>query len=232
MSRYCHGLRDGSLEFTDRGELRLTLARDERRASTVALPTPGSGYGGHELVVSRDERHAALFLYSGQSEVGFELFALGAKLRRIFSLPYELGDADPPRFSADATWLVMLVRTHGGHGWYDDSDNLYDHAAPPPADVPATGDPRVWRLPWAELHALHVPTRTPSRAAITIESHAPPTRAELDAAWSTQGRLVAVDAEAAELLLPWNEPLRIPLPPNRWLTAIHPDTRHQGAKQR
>jgi hypothetical protein len=219
MPRYVHTLRDGSLEFTDRGELRLTLARDRRRASSVALPRPSSGYGGHELVVSRDERLAALFLYSGQSEVGFELFELGAKLRPIFSLPYVLGDADPPRFSADATWLVMLVRTHGGFGWYDDSDNLFDHADPPPAEDRATGDRRVWRLPWAELHVVHVPTRTPSQAAITIETDAPPTSAVLHATWSTHDRLVAVDAEAAELLLPWGETLRISLPPGAWLTA-------------
>jgi hypothetical protein len=74
----------------------IDLVAEGRR---VSLPYPASGYGGHELVVSPSDRYLALFLYSGQSEVGWELFELPG-LRHIGRLPYIFGEGEPPVFSA------------------------------------------------------------------------------------------------------------------------------------
>jgi hypothetical protein len=52
-------------------DLRLEYGR-----AVITLPYPNAGYGGHELVRSPDGRHLAVFLYSGQSEQGWELFQL------------------------------------------------------------------------------------------------------------------------------------------------------------
>jgi hypothetical protein len=68
-------------------------------------------FGGSELVVSPDQRLAALFIYSGQSEVGYELFGLEPTLQRLGGLPYVHGDGGAPLFSPDGRWLVLATTT-------------------------------------------------------------------------------------------------------------------------
>ena len=78
----------------------------------VDLPYPSAGYGGSELVISSDERTVAMFVYSGQSQVGYELFRIDAKkgsIERISGMPYEVGEGDAPVFSPDGRWLAMLA---------------------------------------------------------------------------------------------------------------------------
>jgi hypothetical protein len=83
--------------------------RRDPSGEEVRLPVPSGGSGGEELVVSLDERWAALFLYSGQSEVGWELFALDP-LRHVGGTGgYLRGTGDAPRFSPDGNWLVMGI---------------------------------------------------------------------------------------------------------------------------
>jgi hypothetical protein len=208
-------LADGELEFTgDADELRLTRTRDDkkRRPSTIVIPTPHAGLGGASLVVAPDERHVALYIHSGQSEVGLELIALRPRFIRRFSLPYRPGEADPPKFSADATWLAMLVRTRL-HAWYDEHGEPHTEGAPP--------EGRPWTLPWAELYALHLPDRTLSRTEILINAAALPPARELDT-WSTSRRLVRVTADAAQLKLPWGERTQLPLPSHGEVIRTYP----------
>jgi len=40
----------------------------------TAIPYPTAGCGGYEILLSAKERYLAMFLYSGQSEVDYELF--------------------------------------------------------------------------------------------------------------------------------------------------------------
>src|SRR5262245_41871257 len=75
----------------------------------IVLPYPQFGHGGHELVVSPNEDYLALYLFSGQSEQGWELFSLVPELRHVGSLPYVEGEGDPPQFSLDGRWLAMMV---------------------------------------------------------------------------------------------------------------------------
>ncbi len=92
--------------------------------SRVSIPIPSAGYGGHELVGSSSERFLALFLYSGQSEVGWELFELRPQLRHVGGLPYVFGEGHSPVFSPDERWLAMVstIRDIGPDD--DDSDAL------------------------------------------------------------------------------------------------------------
>lgn len=80
--------------------------------SAVRLPYPSAGYGGHELVVSPRGRYLALFLFSGQGEVGYELFTLGRELEHIGGLDYMFGEGDHPVFAPDERSLVMCWETY------------------------------------------------------------------------------------------------------------------------
>jgi hypothetical protein len=76
------------------------------------LPYPSAGYGGSELVVAPDERHVAMFVYSGQSEVGLELFRIDVPSRtveHVFHRPYVAGVGDAPAWSPDGRWLARLA---------------------------------------------------------------------------------------------------------------------------
>jgi hypothetical protein len=90
----------------------VTLGRGADPSSDVSvrLPSPREGIGGLELVVSPDERLAVLLVYSGQSEQGWELFAIEPELRHLSSLPYVQGEGLAPVFSADSRHLAMIVR--------------------------------------------------------------------------------------------------------------------------
>ena len=79
----------------------------------VDLPYPRRGYGGHEFVVAPGERVVAIFLYSGQSEIGYELFSLEPSLAHLRSCPYRTGAGDVPVFSPDAR-LIGLAWTVNG----------------------------------------------------------------------------------------------------------------------
>ena len=86
-------------------------AGDER--ARVELPSPAQGIGGAELFLSREERYLALFVFSGQGEIGYELFALPA-LRHIGGLPYVRGTGFGPVFSADETQLGLASTINSG----------------------------------------------------------------------------------------------------------------------
>src|SRR5262245_20710448 len=51
-------------------------AADGQAVAHATIPSPADGLGGYELVLSAEERYLALFLFSGQSEVGYEVFSL------------------------------------------------------------------------------------------------------------------------------------------------------------
>src|SRR5262245_14852795 len=110
--------RAGKLTFEVDEELLLTLG-DAR----AVLSYPHLGFGGHALVVSADESYLALFLFSGQSEQGWELFELPS-LKHLGGLPYSEGEGDAPRFSSDSKWLAMLVtvtpRLRGSEEYFED----------------------------------------------------------------------------------------------------------------
>lgn len=76
--------------------------------SKVAVAEWRGGIGGVELVVSPDERFLAVFLFSGQSSQGYELFSL-EPVERVGGLPETQGHGSAPCFSPDARHLVSLI---------------------------------------------------------------------------------------------------------------------------
>lgn len=77
--------------------------------SVVSLPHLGDNFGGHEFVVSEDERYVALFVYSGQSEVGYEVFEVADALQHVAGQRWVYGEGHPPTFSDDSRYVVLAV---------------------------------------------------------------------------------------------------------------------------
>lgn len=106
--------RDGEtirVEVTDK--LAIVVDGPNRKSvSTVFLPYPRAGYGGHELVLSSEHRYLAMFLYSGQSEVGYEVFTFRPELRHVLSFPYEYGEGLGPAISPDEKLIGLAWATN------------------------------------------------------------------------------------------------------------------------
>lgn len=197
-----------------RGMLRLTLTwEDGRGRSVLERPVPASGYGGHELVVAPDARCVAVFLTSGQHEVGFELVEVGRRLHPMFDLPHVRGDASAPVFTPNGAWLVMLVRTWDARSWHDADGNPVERPRRDDDDARSSDDARAgeWSLRWAELYALHVPTLQLVRSEIEVVTDRLP---DVDLArWTTFGRLATLDDDRVEIELPWGDRTELRLPP-------------------
>ncbi len=104
----------------------------------VHWPYPNAGLGGHKVVVSPRETHAAVWLFSGQSEVGYELFALTPKLMHLGGLPYHFGHSEAPVFSSDNAWLALATTVNGTLDPFDEApwgvlfwQSLLSSPAPP-----------------------------------------------------------------------------------------------------
>lgn len=98
-------LRSGQVIDAGHGGGELWLAVDHEK---LRWPSWRGGVGGLELVVSPDERLAVLFIFSGQSSQGYELFSL-RPLRRLEGLAEVHGHGSAPQFSPDSAWLVSLI---------------------------------------------------------------------------------------------------------------------------
>jgi hypothetical protein len=90
----------------------LVDAPDGEALARVLIPCPRGGYGGHELLLSANERYLAMFLYSGQSEVGYELFYFRPVLRHICSFGYVFGEGLGPVFSSGECRLGLAWATN------------------------------------------------------------------------------------------------------------------------
>ncbi|MFO0634031.1 MAG: hypothetical protein U0168_14390 [Nannocystaceae bacterium] len=173
---HAHGLVGVTVSIVER-------ASGETR-SAVRLPYPSAGYGGHELVVSPRGRYLAMFLFSGQCEVGYELFSLTPQLAHLGGLDYQYGEGDHPVFSPDESSLVMVWEDYFGwaseqaqrgarHGRVIDWGVITVHALPdgpiesrrlhaslPDGWMP---EPSSWTSPTALhfVHARELRMRTP-----------------------------------------------------------------------
>lgn len=167
----------------------------------VVLPYPRLGYGGHELIVSPEEDHLALYLFSGQSEQGWELFSLVPELRHAGSLPYVEGEGDPPQFSPDGQWLAMLVavapRVRDTGDYFESTSDA------------SAGDTVV--VDWARLYVQHLPDRDIMSHA--VGANVPRSLDPDDVCdWTTYDSMRFVTATTLELRMPWHERLVCSLP--------------------
>jgi hypothetical protein len=166
--------------------------------SRASLPYPAAGYGGHELVVSPSGKYLALFLYSGQSEVGWELFELPT-LRHIGGLPYVFGEGAAPVFSADEKGLAML-------------STLRDIE-------PDDDDPDATVIDWAELRLQPLPTGALSTCTIQLRFEEPPEEREPE-----YPRIVHLGTAEVTMALPWGGQRTLPLPLPRATEIPGPST--------
>lgn len=141
--------------------------------STVQLAYPNAGYGGSAVSISPRGLYAAAMLYSGQSEVGYELFALDPTLQRLAGMPYVLGECDltAPAFSPDDRFVALAVERSS---WWFDEDAPSDDA-----DVDldtARGGITIWSTLF--VHELGRPSPMEFTLAVDLPKGWCPTGAE------------------------------------------------------
>ena len=94
----------------------------------------------------------ALWLYSGQSEVGYELFEFRPELQHCHSFPYVFGEGYGPVFTPDESLLALA--------WATNSSLLVD-------DWPQDGVTSVEQVvEWATLHVHSLQGETNSQCKI------------------------------------------------------------------
>ncbi len=106
------------------------------------LPVPNAGFGGAEMSISPSQKFVALLIYSGQCEVGYEVFELSDESeapRHIVSFPYEYGTSDltPPVFAPDEHAIAIALQEESL--WWVDPD-----AEEADWNTPAAGGDVTW----------------------------------------------------------------------------------------
>lgn len=195
-----HRIRGGHVRFEVRDELVVSLDAAGARAR-LALPYPRAGYGGHALVVSPDEDHVALYLFSGQSEQGWELFALRPALRHVGGLAYVEGCGDAPRFSPDGRWLAMLVATTPR---VVATGACFEDVSTPDADDAVL-------VEWARLYVHRLGDEQTTRHPVTALVPRAVAPDEVNA-WSTYDAMRFPTPTDLEVTTPWGERLTCRLP--------------------
>jgi hypothetical protein len=104
-------LRDGrTIRFEDGWPDMCAVLEDNGvEIGSARVPRPSAGYGGHDLIVSPHESYAAVYIFSGQSQDGYELFELRPTLRRLEGVPYVRGEGGLLAFSSDEHWLAFAT---------------------------------------------------------------------------------------------------------------------------
>lgn len=164
--------------------------------------------GGHEFVVSSDERYLALFLYSGQSSQGFELFTLQPTFAHVGGVPETHGHGDAPMYSPDGRWLVMFMDSdYRVRGTDEDFEDLYDEQS----DARAV-------LDWAYLHVLRLPELTVHSVAVGAEI---PLSTDPDVynEWETYDAVRFASDDVVVVRMPQGLEISVPLPPEGAITV-------------
>ena len=148
-------------------------------------------------MLSKDETYLVLWLYSGQSEVGYELFTYRPTLKHIASFPYVYGKGFGPAFSADGRCLAMVTTTNSG--LRIEVDEAFE------GDV--TTEQQT--LAWAEVHVRALPEGATQQARIDVQLPAGTPLERDDSFYPTH--LVATATEVT-FRADWGVQVRIPLP--------------------
>jgi hypothetical protein len=162
-------------------------------------------FAGHEIVVSPDGAFAALFLYSGQSEVGWELFALLPRLKRLRGLPLQFGHADRPVFSPDSCYLIMAATST--MKFTDRRGQSFD-------EVEIDEQERIskpWLVEWADLWVQELPAHSPRRFRVAVRL---PAGFEDDPCEWEIGRPRFLTGRRLALKMPWGT-VAVQVPPPR-----------------
>jgi hypothetical protein len=183
--------------------LTVVVARRGAEPARASFPCPRQGLGGHELVISPGERYLAVFLYSGQSEQGYELFELRPVLRACGRLPLVFGEGYGPCFSSDDAWIAMATELDGTFG----IDERLD--APEEEHVVDWAELRVQALPDGEIHVCTLRARVagdlpePDDVRYPEGLHFPsPTQVALSTTWGERVTLAVPPPEVVVLTGP------------------------------
>jgi hypothetical protein len=186
-------LRDGRTAWLEATASRLLL---HVGAESAALPIPRHGYGGHELLASPDESYVVLWLYSGQSEVGYELFRLGP-LSHAASFPYVYGEGVGPVFSADSRRLALAWSVNSGLNL----DEL------PLDDDGFTTEPAL--VDWAVVRVVDLPADSPRTCTVRVRIAAG-SPCERDESFYPDN--LRFEGDALILVAPWGPRLKLAPP--------------------
>jgi hypothetical protein len=166
----------------------------------VTLPYPRHGYGGAVLSLAPASDHAAVLLYSGQSETGYELFSLVPSLRHVGGMAYVAGESDlsPITFSSDGR-LAALAVEKPTFWWADPTDEDADWETPSAGGL----------VEWATLYVHALGEQAPVELAL---------RVNVPKGWYPGGdgagpeRLRFVDRSTLVIGVPWASDFRFALP--------------------
>jgi hypothetical protein len=190
-------------------EIAIVVTYDGAAVARAAIPYPRHGYGGHELLLSPDERYLALWLYSGQSEIGYELFAF-PRLEHLHSFGYVLGEGNGPAFSPDDRFLALAWSTNPGLVLVD----LPDMPAHPGVS------PHPITIEWAQLRLHDLVDDTATTCTISVDLPAGFPVETDDSYWPEHLALTADEIRFHA----WNDLVRIPLPLPPTITICGPRT--------
>lgn len=197
----------------DRNRGTYWVALDGADRQRIEQPIMRAGIGGVELVVSPDERYAALFVYSGQSEQGYDLFELAPKLRQLDGLAYVPGEGLAPFFAPDSRRVAMAItQTRMIRGTEEYAEELLDPDADPDEEI---------LVDWAALYVQDLPAGTPRRTPIGTDV---PASADIDdiEEWNLYEPSRFVGPDRIRIPLPWGTHLDVALPATEPQTTERP----------
>ncbi len=176
-------------------------ARDSIELARLNFAIPTAGYGGHEIVLSPCERHAAVQLFSGQSQLGYELFAIAPALKHIGGMPYEFGQGHSPAFSPDGNLIALAWAINPGLA-IEDSDG--------DGSGPTTNEHLV---DWARIRIQCVSSSDAKCSAVSLTSYKVLVRMPLGSPHENEDAYYPEELEVSSgevgFVTPWGERVRI-----------------------
>ncbi len=164
----------------------------------VVLPYPAAGYGGHQLALSKNERHLAVHFFSGQGDNWIELFDF-QPFRHVKRVEVEQGVCSWPTFSGDGRLLAIActVNTSLEAESYGTNDGyVVDNAV---------------TIPWTTLQIfdIELDSAFTSEVEVLIAKGEPIEREED----FYVGSYLGVSADGVEVHMAWGPSVTVPFPP-------------------
>jgi hypothetical protein len=181
-----------------------------RGANEVKIENAWWGnYGGHDLVISPDERYLVISIFSGQSTQGWELFQLVPTTEHLGGLRDTHGTGTAPVFAPDSRWLAMVLT--GVDARWRDTKTRFEDRLDPDSDERSI-------LDWATLFIQRLPDGAIEEHTIGVSLPCSINR-DVVHEWDMYERVRFTGPDTVELALPWDERLAVPLPVAGPITA-------------